>query len=250
MLEPPVAQETKQSWRVRDFVLAMGGGVLLATIVAIPTIGGSQSVFLVSAAIAQYAGHLGIIWLLARRRGGLASLGFRVEGRDSLWILLGLGLQLTLPLLFFPLGQLVGEDPGGQVIGEELAALDTTAARLILAVTIGIAAPVTEELLFRGILLRALLPTRARSAAWIVAAVFAIFHIFGLAGNLGRALVTTMPVFFLMGLILANLTIRRNRLGPAIFVHAGFNLLGLFVLLLPEDVLEETLRELTTTTGG
>ena len=239
-------------WLVRDFLLAMGGGIVLAILVGIPTVGGSPSVFLVLSSVAQYAGHLGGTWLLARRRGGLASLGFRVEGRDGLWILVGLLLQLVLPLLFFPLAELVSEGEGGQVIGDELRALDTTAARWFMALTIGLVAPVTEELLFRGILLKSLLPTRPRLAPWITAGVFAIFHIFGLAGDLGRALVMTMPVFFIIGLILARLAISRQRLGPSIFVHAGFNLLGLFVLLLPEEVLEEALRQVTTTTtlGG
>lgn len=228
----------------------MVGGILLALVVSIPTLEASPSVFLVSAAAAQYAGHLGAIWLLARRRGGMASLGFRVEGRDSVWILLGVALQLILPILVFPLAELISEGDGGQVIGDELAALDNTTARLILALTIGVVAPVTEELLFRGILLRAMVLNHPKSASWIVAAVFALFHIFGLAGDLGRALIMTMPVFFVMGLILARLTISRGRLGPAIFVHAGFNLLGLFFLLLPPDVVEDVLKQLTTTTAG
>lgn len=245
MLEPEAAP-----WRVRDFILAMSGGVLLALLVAIPTIDASPTVFLVSAAVAQYAGHFGTIWFLARRRGGFASLGFQVEGRDGLWLLAGIALQVILPVLFFPLAEMISEGDGGQVIGEELRALNNDGARIYMALTIGLLAPVTEELLFRGILLRAILPQRARSAAWIVAAVFALFHIFGLGGDLLRALVMTMPVFFVMGLILANLTIRRGRLGPAIFVHAGFNLLGLLVLFLPEEVIDEALRQATTTSLG
>jgi len=238
------------SWRVRDFVLAMGGGIALAVLISL-AIPPSAPLFLVAAAVAQYAGHVLVIVWLARRRGGLESLGFRVEGRDGIWLLAGIALQIVLPLVFLPLAELVSEGEGGQVIGEELAALGSLGARLVLAAVIGLLAPVTEELLFRGILLRALEPQRrTRYAILVSALVFAVFHIFGLAGDLGRALVLTMPPFFIMGLILANLTVRRGRLGPAIFVHAGFNLLGLFVLLLPEELLEEALRQVTTTTAG
>ena len=40
----------------------------------------------------------------------------------------------------------------------------------------------------------------------------------------------TLPRFFIMGLVLASLTLRRGRLGPAIFTHAGFNLIGVIAL--------------------
>jgi membrane protease YdiL (CAAX protease family) len=41
-----------------------------------------------------------------------------------------------------------------------------------------------------------------------------------------------------MGLVLGYLTLRHDRLGPAIFTHAGFNLLAAIVLLLPPGVLD------------
>jgi membrane protease YdiL (CAAX protease family) len=243
--------ETKRApWRVRDFLGAMAGGLLAAVLAGLLTGGASPSVFLVTGAVAQYAGHLAVIWLQTRSRGGWESLGFRVEGRDSLWVLAGVALQVTLPLLLLPLADLIADGEGGQVIGDEIRALDSTSARLTLALVIALLAPVTEELLFRGILLQAVLPSRPRSAPWIVAAVFAIFHVFGLAGDLLRALILTMPVFFVVGLILANMTLRRGRLGPAIFLHAGFNLLGILLLLLPEELVDEALRQVSTTTTG
>jgi membrane protease YdiL (CAAX protease family) len=237
-------------WRVREFVLSMTGGLAVAVVVGVLTAGQTTPVFLVSTALAQYGGHLATAWALGRSRGGWTSLGLRVEGRDSVWLLAGVALQVVLPLLIFPLVDLISEGEGGQVIGDEVRSLDSSTAKLLIALTIAVLAPVTEELLFRGILLQAILPAHPKSAPWIVALVFAVFHIFGLAGDIGRALLLTMPVFFVIGLILALLTIRRQRLGPAIFLHAGFNLLGLLLLFVPEDVLNEALRQVTTTTSS
>jgi membrane protease YdiL (CAAX protease family) len=32
--------------------------------------------------------------------------------------------------------------------------------------------------------------------------------------------------------------VRKGRLGPAIFIHSGFNLLALLILLMPPDLVE------------
>jgi len=44
---------------------------------------------------------------------------------------------------------------------------------------------------------------------------------------------------FILGVILAWLTHRSGRLGPAILLHSGWNLLAAVVLLLPSEVLEQ-----------
>jgi membrane protease YdiL (CAAX protease family) len=48
-----------------------------------------------------------------------------------------------------------------------------------------------------------------------------------------------LPPLFVLGLLLAWITQRSGRLGPAIFIHSGWNLLAAFVLLLPPEVLEQ-----------
>ena len=47
-----------------------------------------------------------------------------------------------------------------------------------------------------------------------------------------------LPQLFLVGCVLASVTLRSGRLGPAIFIHSGFNLLAALVLLLPPEMLE------------
>ncbi len=71
------------------------------------------------------------------------------------------------------------------------------------------------------------------------ALVFSVFHLLGLdPTRMLQAAAVVLPQLFIVGLVLAWLTLRTGRLGPAIFVHSGFNLLAAVVLLLPPELLE------------
>ena len=66
--------------------------------------------------------------------------------------------------------------------------------------------------------------------------VFAAFHTLGLdPERLLQAAAVVLPQLFLVGLVLAWITLRTGRLGPAIFIHSGFNLLAALVFLLPPE---------------
>jgi membrane protease YdiL (CAAX protease family) len=58
------------------------------------------------------------------------------------------------------------------------------------------------------------------------AGVFALAH---LALDFDAA--AAVPALFVAGLVLAEVTRRRNRLGPAVLTHVGFNLVGVLALL-------------------
>jgi membrane protease YdiL (CAAX protease family) len=98
--------------------------------------------------------------------------------------------------------------------------------------------PIAEELMFRGVLLKSLSAGGIRRASWISAAGFSGYHLFGLTGDLFAGVLLLFPMFLLVGLVLARVTIRRRRLGPAIFIHSGFNLLAVAVLLIPPEMLD------------
>ena len=108
-----------------------------------------------------------------------------------------------------------------------------------MAGVVTILAPVAEELMFRGILLKSLASRGIRNASLISAASFGGFHLFGLTGDLLTGIILLFPIFLVVGLVLARATIRRGRLGPAIFIHSGFNLLAVVVLLIPPELLEQ-----------
>jgi membrane protease YdiL (CAAX protease family) len=106
---------------------------------------------------------------------------------------------------------------------------------VVIAVVI---APVTEELIFRGVLLKSMGDRSRRSIIVVTALVFAAFHVIGLdPANLLEASAVVLPQLFIVGAALAWVTLRTGRLGPAIFLHSGFNLLAALVLLVPPEYL-------------
>jgi membrane protease YdiL (CAAX protease family) len=234
-------QEVTTRWRVRDFVWAILGGLFGGGLVLVPllALGADTQTILVVGSLGQYTGHLLTIWLLARRRGGAASLGFTVLPSDGLYLGLGILLQITVPLLFFPLARLAGDEDAGQAVSEAIRQLTDTGYRVAMAGVVAVLAPITEELMFRGVLLKSVSRTNGRKGLWPTALIFALFHVFGLTGDLLSGLVLTLPTFLIVGLILATVTLRRGRLGPAIFIHSGFNLLAVLVLFLPPELLEQ-----------
>jgi len=237
-------QSPSTRWRGRDFALVMLAGLAVGAMsyLAALALGWSDDALLVTSAFGQYAGHVLGLVALARRRGGSLSLGFSVIPSDLWYIGLGLILQVALPLVFFPLANLVGEAETGQAVSDQIRQLDGLGGRIAMALVIGVLAPITEEVMFRGVLLKALDGFGRRAAVTVSSLVFAGFHLFGLSGDFARGAALIMPPFLLMGVILALLTLRKGRLGPAIFIHSGFNLLAILVLLMPPELFDQIIN--------
>lgn len=230
-----------RSWSVYDFLLIWLGGLV-----------GTGVFFLAGAALAdenwtivlslagQYAGNLGVFWILTRYKDA-TEIGLSIEPGDFLYVGLGLVLQLALALMIRPLSNLLFPDgPPQQEVANVIAEADTTFLKVALVAAAVVLGPVTEELMYRGVLLKALESTGKVFAIVASSAIFAAVHITGLdMDQLWRSAAVFLPPLFLLGLILAWLTQRTGRLGPAILLHSGWNLLSAFVLLLPADVLEQ-----------
>ena len=246
MATPPALTEQTPAttWRGRDFALVMIAGLLAGTLIYLggSAVGWGQEALLVASAVGQYSGHVLALAVIAGRRGGSASLGFSVSPRDLWYVGLGLSLQVILPLLFYPLAALTGEGEAGQVVTDQIRELGSLGSRLAMALVVAVLAPITEEVMFRGVLLKALGGLGRRAAIVLSALIFAGFHLFGLTGDLLRGAVLIVPTFFVMGVILAAVTWRRGRLGPAIFIHSGFNLLALVILLMPPDLVDRLIE--------
>lgn len=234
-------EELATRWRVRDFVWVVLGGLVGGGLVLIPLVAVSadDQAILVVGSLGQYAGHLFTIWVLARRRGGAAGLGFAVVPSDGLYLGLGILLQIAVALFTYPLARLVGGEDAGQAVTEEIRRIADSGFRMAMAGVIAVLAPITEELMFRGVLLKSVGRTKAGRAVWVTALVFSLFHVATLTGDIWKAVILSLPAFFVVGLILARVTVRRGRLGPAIFIHSGFNLLAILVLFLPPELLEQ-----------
>lgn len=224
-------------WSVVDFVLIwLGGLVGTGVFYGVATPLGNEDLLVVLGLTGQYVGSLGVFWLLRRSR---RPAGFAVEPTDVFYIGIGLLLQIVLAVAFLPLTQLLFPDgaPPQQVVEALRDVEASTLLRLTLVLAAVLLAPATEELMYRGVLLRAV-EGRSRGFVMVITAlVFSVVHVIGLDPErpLASAAVVLPPIF-LLGLVLAWVTLRHQRLGPAIFIHSGWNLLAVLVLLLPQDL--------------
>ncbi|MDE0232495.1 MAG: type II CAAX endopeptidase family protein [bacterium] len=229
-------QVAQGRWTIPDLVLIAFAG-LVGSLVGVGIGQGSE---VTAALIGQFLLTAAALALVGRaRQRDYRRLGFVVEGRDAMLVVLGMGLQVGLAVVFFPVARLVGLETDPQVLTGEVAAMGGLYRRMAVFLLIGLIGPVLEELMFRGILIDAL-GTRfeRRGVIFWSAAAFSAFHLTGISTvqPLESAAVL-VPQLFLFGVVLAHLRISRGRLGPAIFTHAGFNLLSLLVLVFyPEFV--------------
>lgn len=220
-------------WNYVDFVLVVLGGVaggIAASLLAL-VIDNSDVVVMLSIA-GQFTGHLLALWLLARDRNR-PDLGFLVRGRDFLYLPLGALGQVVLAILFAPLAnRLLPDTETAQEIGDVIASVESTALLTVIIVVTVVLAPIVEELMFRGVLLRAMGDRNPRAIMLVTGIVFASFHLVGLDPNTFlQAAAVVFPQLVIVGVALAWVTFRDQRLGPAIMLHSGFNLVAAIAIL-------------------
>lgn len=179
--------------------------------------------------IFQQLAQAGWPWLVSKWKG----LGFRTDWRvyfklEDLW--LGLATAVIGLVAAFAVGAAVGWVVG---LTDETEADNTQFLRdaegtpwlylMLFAVVVG--APVSEELFFRGLAMRAFERTFGNKLAAVIgsAFVFALPHFIG-AGWQGTAVL--LSSIFTVGVVLALAVYRTERLGTAIIAHMLFNAVG------------------------
>jgi membrane protease YdiL (CAAX protease family) len=225
-----ISADPGRTWGVRDAVLGVLAvpvslGVGLLALVLVPGLPG-----LAGTGVAMLA--LAVLTVLLARRAAQQSGGVRRAlglgpprpadlGRVVGWSLLLLVVQVvTVSLLVQVVPGLRGASPDnvGFVRDEPWHGV------LVLAVLAVVVAPLVEELLFRGVVLRGLM---LRLGFWPAAttssALFGVFHAQG-SGPEALLLAVATGVF---GIGLCVLVRRTGRLAPAIGVHALRNALAL-----------------------
>lgn len=139
------------------------------------------------------------------------------------WLLVALLVGGLLPLLGSLLTQLLAH---GHDIPQDIEQLTRSAPlawRIVLAATAISLGPLVEELLFRGVLLSALIPRCGIPlAALLSAAGFAAIHLPGLQWQW-----YAVPQLILLGLALVWLRLRYQSLWPAVVAHGMHNALAL-----------------------
>jgi membrane protease YdiL (CAAX protease family) len=134
--------------------------------------------------------------------------------------LAGLALQLPLAEIGNLVHTLVGRDLAHVRAVHDLLRVDSAWDGFALTLALVVIAPITEELLFRGVLLRGLVQSYGERVGLLVSAVlFGLLH-----GRLAEALVA-----FVAGLVLGALRLRTRSVLPCIALHVGVNALPVLV---------------------
>jgi membrane protease YdiL (CAAX protease family) len=224
----PEAEPLPPRWGLGDFVWIYVAGIVASAIfgqvgVAITgdTSGHIGALTLALSAGGQFGTWFGCTAFVARAKGSSlrADFGFRVRARDWWVPFAGVGIFLIATVLILPLVNIANAHQ--QVVNDLDNANGLTLA--VFAVIAVMIAPLCEELLFRGLLLRSL--RRRMSPEWAVivqALAFALAHPM-LSPTIGDLAV--VPALFLLGAISGMVALRRGDLSPSILMHVGFNLL-------------------------
>ena len=167
----------------------------------------------------------------ARAGGWRTAFGLdRIRGRDWLPWLLGFAIIYACRTAVVVVAAAL---TGGRAVAEA-SNLDvgspTVLSTVVLGLTVVVLAPVTEELMFRGLLLRSFMRrTTFWPAALLSSLLFALFHVYEVDTLLGAVtLALSVGALGLGNCFVVRMT---GRLTPAIMVHASCNALALVVAL-------------------
>jgi membrane protease YdiL (CAAX protease family) len=236
-LERSVDQErarTELPWRqstVRALAVTLGILVVLAAIVGLfdPSVTARAAMAL----LAEVALAAGTVWA---SRGLTAAAGWQVVGwtnvswsdvrRGGLWFL----LQQAAAIAF--LIALLAAAPNANLRGSSNLSDLRHAAPLtliLLAIPAVLVAPFVEELMFRGVLLRAFMQRMPfGGAAAISSLIFALLHVPQVHTATGALILAGR--LFIFAYLQCLLVRETNRLAPAVVVHAAANLLAVVLL--------------------
>jgi membrane protease YdiL (CAAX protease family) len=227
---PPVdSAADSKPWRAIDALYLLFFWIAGA-IASGPFIGADEiSVFELFGIIApfQAAGiFIGTAVLARNRQPWRAALGVGVAPQDWRGVLEGIGLQFGLSILIaLVVGLFGGTLPSQEIVDDAELAVGGL-ERVAVVIALVVLAPISEELVFRGVLLRGLATRYGMKAAVFGSSVaFALLHL------LDPNLLPAMPVFLALGVALGYSVSRTGRLGRAIAFHAGFNLVTVVAVL-------------------
>lgn len=214
-------------WGLPDVLIAWIVGVVVGVIVTTPFVDvDTNTVSPGGIAAAIYAQNIGTIVALAfiarwKGRGSLAAdFGLSVCPREVWWVAVGTGLALVSNLIVLPLTEIAGLEESAQEVVNQFEDASPLVQGLLFPGVV-VLAPLAEELLFRGILLRALLRRCSPAVAVFGSAfVFAVIHL------VDPDTIYYLPAFLLLGLVSGWRALVTGRLSQSIYLHAGFNLLA------------------------
>lgn len=171
--------------------------------------------------VGLWVGLLTVPFVVSRTKGNgmVSDFGVEVRSRDlfvgGLW---GFATQYVLiPLVYIPIWYLfdVDHDEISESARELTDRAEGPVGIVMLILIVGVAAPVVEEIFYRGLLQRAM---QRRLGVWpgllLTSLVFGAVHM----------QLLQFPALALAGLVFGLLAYRSGRLGPAMVAHLVFNM--------------------------
>lgn len=246
---PPATKRDAAAWIALALLGFVGGQfvALLLTVVAASVAGQGNELSKIAnmakppdwyigvSLVGLWVGFLGAPWIASKARGTgrlLADLGVRFRVSDLWGLLIGVGGQIIVTILYAPF---IKHLKNFNAPTEKLTGGAHGAGFAVIAILTVVGAPFFEELFFRGLLFRALTrlftpvnigPSSAR-AIGVVGAVVLDGLLFGLAHGEFEQL-AGLAVF---GMILAAISYRTGRLGMNMVSHASFNLVAVLAIV-------------------
>lgn len=206
-------------------------GAFIATAGVLVFQGDELNILAFSASFAgQAGGNLFVMWILSVRKGTgsfIGDFGLTIEAKSWWGIPAGLALQTAVALVTAPFLRLLFPDgPPQQSIATLTSDTATVFEGVLIVLMVGVAAPVVEEMLFRGMLLSRL--SRSMSPGWAIlvqAIVFASIHL------LDPSAIAALPGLVIVGAVLGYAAMRTGNLSLPIMIHAGVNLTAVVLLI-------------------
>ena len=239
------APQRRGSLGLYDPLWALGGLLViggLAAAVAIAAFGqASEAERLLAAMLGAQLGALVIVPAILIRaavacEGGLRGFGLRFDrplptlGAAVLAALVLIVLTIATIGLAVMISMLLGYERPDPIAHPTLQALLETrdvAVRAVLIISAAVVAPITEELIFRGMVQTAILQSGLLGGRWrailITSALFTVMHL-SLAWQ-------TLPGLFVLSVGLGYVYERTGRIWAPILIHAIFNSFQLGLLL-------------------
>lgn len=220
--------EVEPRWGVGDAVLAVFVSYGISSIVFL-AIGSPKST-----TISQNCLLTLPFWILAiavpiwatvtKGNGPAVDLGLRIRPLD---VLIGAGLGVFAQYAVGWGYQLVTSDEMVRKLSKPAETLAASAAdswgKVLLVVTTVVVAPIAEELLYRGLLLRSLERRFSSAGASRVVAVGGAVVLTGLVFALMHFQVLQFAGLALFGILCGSLAVKTGRLAPAMAAHIAFN---------------------------
>jgi membrane protease YdiL (CAAX protease family) len=191
--------------------------------------------YVLSSLFGLWVGFFGAPWLASRFRGTgrlVVDLGLRFRWIDALGILIGIGGQVLVAVLYAPF---ISHLHNFSAPTQKLTGSSHGGGFLLIALFTVIGAPFMEELFFRGLLLRGLLrlfspDDLGRRQARLLALGGAVV-LDGLLFALAHAEWEQFAGLALFGVVLALISYRTGRLGMNMVAHASFNAVAVVAVL-------------------